>query len=163
MKKVVFINPHPKGNVGEENVSVLNQMPVNLGYLAALTPPGWEFDVIDETQEDVLDEKGNLTFDDADLVGITAVSYQAPRAYQIARACRRAGITTIIGGSHVTMAPDEAESFVDSVVLREGISVWKGILKDFEEGKLKKRYDGGLVPLESYNGIMPDRAYLKEK
>ena len=33
MKKLVLINPHPIGNVGEENVSVLNQMPVNLVIL----------------------------------------------------------------------------------------------------------------------------------
>ncbi len=31
MKKLILINPHPIGTVGEENVSVLNQMPVNLG------------------------------------------------------------------------------------------------------------------------------------
>ena len=47
MKKLVLINPHPIGNVGEENVSVLNQMPVNLGYLKVLTPKHWQVDIID--------------------------------------------------------------------------------------------------------------------
>ncbi len=163
MKKVVFINPHPKGNVGEENVSVLNQMPVNLGYLAAVTPPGWEFDIIDENEEDAVDDNGNLTFDGADLVGITAVTYQAARAYEIAQACREAGILTVMGGSHATMAPDEVAEYVDAVVVREGISIWQDIIGDLEEGGVKERYDGGLIPLESFKDIVPDRAFLKEK
>jgi radical SAM superfamily enzyme YgiQ (UPF0313 family) len=104
-----------------------------------------------------------LTFGSADLVGITAVTYQVPRAYQVAQACRKAGIPTVMGGSHATMAPDEAARYVDSVVVKEGISVWQGLLKDFEQGKLKKRYNGGLVPLESFKGIIPDRGFLKEK
>ena len=58
MKRLVLIQPHPPGNVGEENVSVLNQMPVNLAYLKALTPPDWEVDIIDETQEPVLSPDG---------------------------------------------------------------------------------------------------------
>ncbi len=163
MKKIVFINPHPKGNVGEENVSVLNQMPVNLGYLAAMTPPGWKFDIIDETQEDAVDDNGNITFGKADLVGITAVTYQAARAYKIALACRKVGISTVMGGSHATMAPEEAQHYVDAVVVKEGISVWQELLRDFEKGDLKRRYDGGLAPLESFNEIVPDRAFLKYK
>ena len=94
MKKLVLINPHPIGNVGEENVSVLNQMPVNLGYLKVLTPKHWQVDIIDETQELAIDENtGDITFGEADLVGITSVSYQAHRAYQIATACRKRGYT----------------------------------------------------------------------
>src|SRR5262249_59299805 len=85
MKRLVLISPPPPGNVGEENVSVLTQMPLSLAYLKALTPGGWEVDIIDEMKEPALtaDETG-LTFDGADLVGITAMSHQAPRAYQIA-------------------------------------------------------------------------------
>ncbi|OOP54944.1 MAG: hypothetical protein AYP45_17590 [Candidatus Brocadia carolinensis] len=63
MKRLVLINPHPIGNVGEENVSVLNQMPVNLGYLKVLTPKHWQVDIIDETQELAIDENtGDITF-----------------------------------------------------------------------------------------------------
>ena len=54
-RRLVLVNPHPIGNVGEENVSVLNQMPVNLGYLVALTPEHWEVDVVDETTELAVD------------------------------------------------------------------------------------------------------------
>jgi len=36
--KVVFVNPHPPERHGEESISVIVQMPLNLAYLAALTP-----------------------------------------------------------------------------------------------------------------------------
>ncbi len=138
MRKLILINPHPVGNVGEENVSVLNQMPVNLGYLKALTPGNWEVDIIDETQELAVDEKGeNLCFDKPDLVGITSVSYQANRAYQIATACKRNGIPVIMGGVHAPSYPEETAKYVDSVVIREAVPIWEQIISDFEKNELK--------------------------
>ncbi|MFQ5863045.1 MAG: B12-binding domain-containing radical SAM protein [Candidatus Brocadiales bacterium] len=162
-RKLVLINPHPLGNVGEENVSVLTQMPVNLGYLVSLTPENWEVDVIDETEELVIDDNNNLTFPGADLVGITSVSYQAPRAYQIADACRKKGIPVVMGGVHATIYPNEVAKHVDSVVIREAISIWDKVLSDFEHGRLQKFYEGGLTPLESLKIIYPNREFLKKK
>ncbi|MBI5125262.1 MAG: cobalamin B12-binding domain-containing protein, partial [Planctomycetes bacterium] len=115
-RKLVLINPHPIGNVGEENVSVLNQMPVNLGYLITLMPEHWGVDVIDETTELALDANNQLTFQGADLVGITSVSYQAPRAYAIAHACKKSGIPVVMGGVHATIYPHEVAQHVDCVV-----------------------------------------------
>lgn len=166
MKKLILINPHPIDNVGEENVSVLNQMPVNLGYLKVLTPSNWEVDIIDETQELAVDEKGeDLCFDKTDvaLVGITSVSYQANRAYQIATACRRNGIPVIMGGVHATSYPEEAAKYVDSVIIREAVTIWERVISDFEKNELKKTYDGGLTPMEMYKDIRSDRKFLKDK
>ncbi len=42
MKKLVLINLHPQDHFGEEDISVLVQMPLNLGYVAPLTPKVWE-------------------------------------------------------------------------------------------------------------------------
>jgi len=164
MRKLILVNPHPVGNVGEENVSVLNQMPVNLGYLKTLTPDGWEVDIIDEVMELVIDEEtGELNFPDADLVGITAVSYQAQRAYDIAAAYREKNIPVIMGGVHATCFPEEVSKYVDSVVSREGITVWPQVIKDFENNCLKPIYEGGLTPLSEYKNILPARDFLKEK
>lgn len=163
MKKLVLINPHPIGNVGEENVSVLNQMPVNLGYLKVLTPNHWQVDIIDETQELAIDNTGDITFGGADLVGITSVSYQAHRAYQIAVACKKRGIPVIMGGIHATSYPEEVAGYVDCVVTREAITLWEKILTDFEKGNLQKRYDGELTPMGLYHNLRPDRGYLKNK
>ncbi len=163
MKKLVLINPHPIGNVGEENVSVLNQMPVNLGYLKTLTPKQWQVDIIDETQEPAINDEGDITFGGADLVGITSVSYQADRAYQIATACKKRGISVIMGGIHATSYPEEAAKYVDCVVIREAVTLWENIITDFDKGCLQKRYDGGLTPMEIYHGLRSDRAFLKDK
>ena len=166
MRKLILINPHPVDNVGEENVSVLNQMPVNLGYLKVLTPNNWEVDIIDETQELSVDEKGKeLCFDKTNvaLVGITSVSYQANRAYQIATACRNNGIPVIMGGVHATSYPEEAAKYVDSVIIREAVTIWKQVISDFEKNELKKTYDGGLTPMEMYKDIRSDRKFLKDK
>lgn len=163
MKKLVLINPHPLGNVGEENVSVLNQMPVNLGYLKRLTPQHWQVDIIDETQELAIDSAGNITFGGADLVGITSVSYQAHRAYQIATACKKHGIPVIMGGIHATSYPEEVARYVDCVVTREAVTIWEKIIADFEKGSLQKRYDGNLTPMELYHDLRSDREYLKNK
>jgi radical SAM superfamily enzyme YgiQ (UPF0313 family) len=162
-RKLVLVNPHPKGNVGEENVSVLTQMPVNLGYLISLTPEHWDVDIIDETQEHAIDDNDNLAFPGADLVGITSVSYQAPRAYKIAAACRKKGIPVVMGGVHATIYPNEVARHVDCVVQREAVSIWETLLSDFEHGRLQKLYEGGLTPLENLKLIYPDREFLKEK
>src|SRR4030095_12985355 len=96
--KGVFVTPHPPERHGEESISVIVQMPLNLAYLAALTPhDAWERDLVDETIELALDEHGEPIFD-ADLVAITSLTYQSPRAYEIAAACRRRGMKVVMGG-----------------------------------------------------------------
>src|SRR5438309_2347165 len=117
-KKIVFVNPHPPERRGEESISVIVQMPLNLAYLAALTPPSWEKDMVDEVVDTALDDDGNLTFD-ADVVAITALTYQSPRAYQVAAAARRRGMKVVMGGIHANAVPDEAARYVDAVCLGE--------------------------------------------
>lgn len=56
----------------------------------------------------------------ADLVGFSTTSATAPAAYQMAERCRRLGLPTIIGGSHVTFLPEEALDHCDLVVRGEG-------------------------------------------
>lgn len=164
MKNLVLINPHPEVHYGEENISVLVQMPLNLGYVAALTPKDWTIDLIDETLEWAVDPKtGELRFNGADLVGITAVTYQIPRTYEIARACRQKGIPVVVGGPHASTIPQEVAQHVDSVVVGEAESVWSDLIRDLENGQLKKQYFGGLTPLERLKDIYPDRELLKRK
>jgi hypothetical protein len=63
MKKLVLIHPYPEKHFGEENITVIVQMPLNLGYIAVMTPRDeWEIDFVDEVQEKALDDEGNLTF-----------------------------------------------------------------------------------------------------
>jgi radical SAM superfamily enzyme YgiQ (UPF0313 family) len=79
------------------------------------------------------------------LVAITCLTSNAPRAYEIADIFRKGGTPTIMGGIHVSMLPDEASSYADSVVIGEAERIWSTVLNDFENNELKKRYVGGLV------------------
>ncbi|MGR3220405.1 MAG: B12-binding domain-containing radical SAM protein [Candidatus Anammoxibacter sp.] len=165
MKKMMLISPHPPGRHGEESITVIVQMPLGLAYLSALTPGNdWEFDIIDENMELALNEsETDITFEPVDLVCLTALTFQAARAYKIAAACKKRGITVIMGGLHASVQTEEAMEHVDSVVTGEAEIIWVTVIKDFEEGKLKKRYDGGLPDLSVLKNVYPDRDLLKRK
>lgn len=55
----------------------------------------------------------------ADVVGITATTSTAPRAYGYADLARRLGKPVVMGGPHVTYAPHEALEHADCVVMGE--------------------------------------------
>ncbi|KKM79476.1 hypothetical protein LCGC14_1349560 [marine sediment metagenome] len=163
MRKMMLINPHPPGRHGEESITVIVQMPLNLAYIAALTPGDWEFDVIDENLDLALDDNGELTFEPVDLVCMTSVTYQVARAYKIAEICRKKGMTVILGGIHASVVPDEASKYVDAVFTGEAEALWPQVIKDFENGQLKKVYNGGLPDLSEMKHVFPDRELLKKK
>lgn len=153
-KKLLLINPVQEPKVTLGSVPMLHLSPTSLAYLAALTSSDWNIRIIDENIE-------ALTLEDADLVGITAMTSNAPRAYDISEQYRRKGIKTVIGGIHASMMPDEAMQFVDSVVIGEAESVWQGLLHDFERNELKRFYRGERISLENLvkprRDVYPDR------
>lgn len=114
--------------------------PVALGILASLTPKDWEVEIVDENF-------APLKHTEADLVGITAMTSTAPRAYEIARRYREQGVATVIGGVHAAMLPEEARQHVDTVVIGEAEGVWPQVIADFEAGKLEGTYHGGFPDL----------------
>jgi len=107
---------------------------LTLLQLAALTPPGWEVELVDE-KVDALDLEAG-----ADLVGITAMTCNAPRAYAIADAFRRRKIPVVLGGMHPSSLPEEAAAHADAVVVGEAEGLWPRVLADFERGALRPRY-----------------------
>lgn len=56
----------------------------------------------------------------SDLVGVSATTSTAIRAYRYAQRVKDAGIPVIMGGPHVTFLADEAMDFCDYVVRNEG-------------------------------------------
>jgi radical SAM superfamily enzyme YgiQ (UPF0313 family) len=84
-----------------------------------------------------------------DLVGITAFTSQAPRAYEIAARFRRLGVPVVMGGIHATMCVDEVMPRVDAVVTGEADTIWPQVLEDAAHGRLKRRYDGGLAGMDA--------------
>lgn len=107
-----------------------------LPHLKAFTPDDVEVEMLDEQMrgQDVDFEKRY------DLVGITAMGLQIGRAIDISKEFRKRGVKTILGGTWVTLCPDECKEHTDSIVLGECEYIWPDILKDAREGRLKKRY-----------------------
>lgn len=83
-----------------------------------------------------------------DLVGITAFTSQANRAYDVSRYFRSLGVPVIMGGIHATMCLDEALKHVDTVVTGEAEGIWLQVLEDARRGRMKRRYDGGLADIK---------------
>jgi radical SAM superfamily enzyme YgiQ (UPF0313 family) len=119
--------------------------PLSLMALAGLTPPEWDIALFDENIAALRDDDTPHP----DLVGITAFTSQAPRAYEIAARFRRLGVPVVMGGIHATMCVDEVMARVDSVVTGEAEGVWPQVLVDAAAGRLKPRYDGGLAGMDA--------------
>ncbi|MDH3974941.1 MAG: B12-binding domain-containing radical SAM protein [Deltaproteobacteria bacterium] len=154
MKKILFISPAYRTKL-LENLRVLALPPLNLTIIAAHTPEHYDLEIVDEAVEDI-----NLEAH-ADIVAITCMTPMAPRAYEIARAFRSRGIPVVMGGIHVSMVPDEAAQYADSIVVGEGEYLWQDLLKDFENGSMKKFYRGGDNRPDIENLPRPRRDLLK--
>jgi radical SAM superfamily enzyme YgiQ (UPF0313 family) len=108
--------------------------------LAGLTPAEWEISIIDEN----LKATDYPSLPRPDLVGITAFTSQANRAYEVAAYFRQQDVPVVMGGIHATMCLDEVIERVDSVVTGEADDIWPQVLEDVRHGRLKRRYDGGI-------------------
>src|SRR3990172_10241477 len=142
MKKLLLINP---ANIEHQKVigkkRKVQFMPLGLSYVAAVTPEHWQIELMDENFEEI-------KFKPADLVGITSLTCSANRAYRITSIFRNKGIPVIMGGIHVSMVPQEALNFADSVVIGEAESVWREVISDVETGRLKRIYHGEPLIME---------------
>jgi radical SAM superfamily enzyme YgiQ (UPF0313 family) len=107
---------------------------MTLPYVAALTPKDVDVTIKDDLYEEI------PFGEHFDLVGLTCMSHQASRAYQIADEFRRRGRHVVIGGFHATLAPDEALAHADAVVIGEAEAVWPRVLEDAASMRLQSRY-----------------------
>jgi radical SAM superfamily enzyme YgiQ (UPF0313 family) len=127
--------------------------PLSLLVLARVTPPEWQVTILDEN----LGKPDYAALPRPDLVGITAFTSQAPRAYQIAEHFRALGVPVVMGGIHATMCMEEVLHRVDSVVSKEAETIWPRVLKDAQAGTLARHYEGGHVAVED---LVPARQDL---
>lgn len=111
------------------------QLPYHsLQQVAAATPSSWEVVMVDELQESLPPADG------FDLVGITAMTHQANRAYEIAAQYRSEGVKVVLGGMHPTVLPEEAMQHADAVVVGEAEPVMATLLEDLLAGRLQPLY-----------------------
>jgi len=124
-------------------------------YVAAAMPDFVEIQIVDEDIETIDFET------DADLVGISLMTFNAPRAYQIADKFRlERNKPVILGGYHPTFMPQEAIEHADAVCLGEAETNVPMMIEDFLAGNLKSFYKNGLVDLR--NLAVPDRNLIRK-
>jgi radical SAM superfamily enzyme YgiQ (UPF0313 family) len=123
---------------------LINAPRLTFPLLAAHTPlDGVSLKIIDENV-DGLETPTNMSTS-ADIVGISAMTPTAFRAYEIADMYRKHGITVVLGGIHPSVLPDEALQHADVVVKGQGGAAWRQILDDFRKGDLKSVYTGSTM------------------
>jgi len=147
-KKLLLVNPVNPLRKGLTVNKSSRFPPIGLGIVAALTPQSWDVQLIDENWHP-------FSYQEADLVGLTAFTASANRAYEIASIYRNKKIPVVMGGIHASLCSDEALEFVDSIVVGEAEDVWSKLIKDFEANQLQSHYEGSWIDLK--NMVPPRR------
>src|SRR4030043_2260377 len=120
----------------DRNKIIASLPSLGLLTLAGMTPQDIKVEVLEVADvKAVNDLPGSFG-----LVAISTYSAQIFEAYELAERYRAQGVTTVIGGPHVTILPDEAAIYCDSVVKGGGEPVWRELLDDFKHNRLKKVY-----------------------
>ena len=139
--KIVLLSP--RGPLYRHRTGIwkksMRYAPLTLTTLASLIPQDLDAEVtlIDEGIADIALDV------DADLIGISAITGTAPRAYELADHFRDRGTPVVLGGVHPTLMPEEASDHADSVVVGYADRTWPQLLQDFVSGRMKGRYDQG--------------------
>ena len=140
-RRIRLINPNsPLSNITMPEI--IRQMtftrkalfaPTGLTICAAVMPPHWDVELVDECTL----EKPHRARADVDIVGISAMTPQAPRAYQIADEYQRLGVTVIMGGIHPSALPEEGLLHCDAVCKGDAESTLPHVIKDWEAARAR--------------------------
>lgn len=162
--KLLLILPHGpihRAGTGTYKRS-LRYAPLTLATLVALIPK--ELNVTVQLIDEGVDVLNPKDFLDVDLVGISAMTGTAKRAYSIADFFRKNDIPVILGGVHPTLLPEEAKAHANSVIVGLAEETWPQALLDFSRNKLEPYYymrrDLGS---ESFYTPVPDRTIFDKK
>lgn len=140
--KILLISPTVDTSKKTNKGLMMPQL--GLYILQGLTPSEHEVTVIEE-------ENGLVDLDhECDLVGISSMTANAPRAYYLCKEFKKRGKTVILGGVHPSILPDEALEHADSVAVGEAEGIWETILEDFQNNRLKKKYHNPSPDLKRY-------------
>jgi len=140
--KILLISPTVDAEKRTNKGLMLPQLALYI--LEGLTPKEHEVRIIEEESELVDLEQ------ECDLVGISCMTANAPRAYELCREFKKRGKTVLLGGVHPTILPEEALEHADCVVVGEAEGVWDTLLKDFQKNELKERYHEPKPDLAKY-------------
>lgn len=138
--KIMLLNPSDNTYNSKDSAfkKTLSYASLTLTTLASLVPKEFnaEIRILDEGVEVF---KG---FENADLVGISAITASAKRAYQLADKAKAEGKKVVLGGIHPTLMAEEALEHCDSLVTGFAEKVWPELLQDYKNGVMRKIYHG---------------------
>jgi radical SAM superfamily enzyme YgiQ (UPF0313 family) len=130
--KILLVSPHPYVKINL--FSRFTYPCLTLQQIAGITPKEHSVKIIDERFERINFNKYY------DLVGISSLTYNSLRGYEIADIFRKMNTKVVFGGYHASLLPEETIKHADSVVIGEAESTWPQLLKDVENNKLKQFY-----------------------
>ena len=117
--------------------------PLGLATLAALCPPSWEIEIVDENIEPIPIKPR------VDLIGICGMGVQFERQKELLRYYRHRGYFVVAGGSYASLCPERYATFADTVVAGEAEYIWPGFCQDFQRGTPQQLYrEKGVVDLK---------------
>jgi radical SAM superfamily enzyme YgiQ (UPF0313 family) len=140
--KILLISPCIDDETRSRKTMLMPQLA--LFILAGLTPPEHLVTIVEEEIEPIPMDL------DCDLVGLSCMTSNAPRAYALAGEFKKRGKAVVLGGVHPTILPEEALQHADSVVIGEAEGVWPQLLDDYGKGRLQRTYHNPCPPLDKY-------------
>ena len=116
--------------------------PLGLATLAALCPPHWQVEIVDENIEPV------PLAPQADIIGVCGMQAQFTRQRQLLEFYRSRGYFVVAGGSYASLCPEKFSALADSVVAGEAEYIWPEFCRDFEHARPRALYrETGTVAL----------------
>lgn len=116
--------------------------PLGLATLAALCPPDWEVQIVDENIESI------PLAPEADIVGVCGMGVQFARQRELLEYYRGRGHYVVAGGSYASLCPERFADSADTVVCGEAEYIWKRFCEDFSKGAPRPLYrETGTVSL----------------
>ncbi|MEQ8653351.1 MAG: radical SAM protein [Kiloniellales bacterium] len=129
--------------------------------VAALAPDDFQITIVDECVDPFdLDRHG-----DADVFALSINVAQAASGVALAKRLRGLGKTVVVGGPHVSLAPQFFEGRADSIVIGELEPIAEEVFADMRAGTLKPTYtstkaDMRQSPLPRWDLYPNDKSYF---
>ncbi len=150
---ITIILPAIGKKSSEKYIGTWKMEPLTIAVLKSIMPPYVNLSFYDDRIELIDYEKK------ADLVIITTETYTAKRAYKISARFREKGVPVIMGGYHVTLMPEEAALYADTIITGNAEGVLAKVIDDYKNKCPKKRYDG----ITMYSDKLPDHSVFDGK
>ncbi|MCL2797138.1 MAG: radical SAM protein [Firmicutes bacterium] len=126
--------------------------------LAAMLPQDWTSEICVEVIEDI-------PFDtDADVIGLGTMGHSARRAVDIAKEFKKRGKTVIVGGPMVSLVPEVAKEYCDSVMIGDAdAELMTRMCRDIENGSLQPFYQKSFDCYQTFSTPLPRYDMLIKK